>query len=104
MPFCGSQSGRELLLTVQEDPFVLGILPLDNVSRVTWDVFSLVFSRLLRHGDSGLEPDLAESWETSADTTEWTVHLRQDARFHDGSRVTAQDVSYSITASRRFKL
>ena len=96
LPFCGSQSGRELPLTVQEDPFVLGILPLDNVSRVTWDVFSLVFSRLLRHGDSGLEPDLAESWETSADATEWTVRLRQDARFHDGSRVTVQDVSYSI--------
>ena len=40
--------------------------------------------------------DLAESWEISEDGTTYTFHLHPDAKFHDGSPVTAQDVKWSI--------
>ena len=42
-----------------------------------------------------LTPDLAESWDVSADGTIYTFHLRENARFHDGKSVTASDVIYS---------
>ena len=42
-----------------------------------------------------LTPDLAESWDVSADGTVYTFHLRQNAKFHDGKPVTANDVVYS---------
>ncbi|MDD2921943.1 MAG: ABC transporter substrate-binding protein, partial [Anaerolineales bacterium] len=42
-----------------------------------------------------LTPDLAETWEVSADGTVYTFHLRENARFHDGNFVTAKDVIYS---------
>lgn len=42
-----------------------------------------------------LTPDLAERWEVSADGTVYTFTLRQNAKFHDGRPVTAQDVVYS---------
>lgn len=42
-----------------------------------------------------LTPDLAESWDVSPDGTVYTFHLRQNAKFHDGRAVTAQDVVYS---------
>ncbi len=42
-----------------------------------------------------LTPDLAESWDVSADGTVYTFHLRTNAKFHDGRPVTAQDVIYS---------
>ncbi len=42
-----------------------------------------------------LTPDLAESWDVSADGTVYTFHLRQNATFHDGRPVVAQDVVYS---------
>jgi oligopeptide transport system substrate-binding protein len=42
-----------------------------------------------------LTPDLAENWEVSADGTVYTFKLRQNAKFHDGRPVTAQDVVYS---------
>jgi oligopeptide transport system substrate-binding protein len=42
-----------------------------------------------------LTPDLAETWDVSSDGTVYTFHLRQNAKFHDGRTVTAQDVLYS---------
>ena len=43
-----------------------------------------------------LTPDLAESWDVSADGKIYTFHLRQNAKFHNGKPVTAQDVLYSL--------
>jgi len=42
-----------------------------------------------------LVPDLAGSWDISADGSLYTFHLRTNARFHDGRPVVAQDVVYS---------
>lgn len=41
-------------------------------------------------------PLLAESWEASDDATTYTFTLNEDATFHDGSPVTADDVVYSV--------
>jgi peptide/nickel transport system substrate-binding protein len=40
-------------------------------------------------------PVLAQSWESNADATEWTFHLREGVKFHDGSDFDAADVVYS---------
>jgi peptide/nickel transport system substrate-binding protein len=37
-----------------------------------------------------------ESWEHSEDYTEWTFHLRQDVKWHDGEPVTARDVKFTL--------
>jgi peptide/nickel transport system substrate-binding protein len=41
---------------------------------------------------------LAESYESNGDLTEWTFHLRQGVKFHDGSTFDANDVvlSYAV--------
>ena len=43
-----------------------------------------------------LRPELAESWQTAADGMSVTFRLRKDARFHDGTPVTAKDVKWSF--------
>jgi peptide/nickel transport system substrate-binding protein len=43
-----------------------------------------------------VEPMLAESWEHNADMSEWTFHLRKDAKFHSGKPVNAQAVKYTF--------
>lgn len=51
---------------------------------------------LLNYGvDGKLSNELAESYEISPDAKEVTFHLR-DAKFHDGSPVTANDVKASL--------
>ena len=43
-----------------------------------------------------LRPYLAESWELSPDSRIYTFRLRANARFCDGSPITAEDVKFSI--------
>ncbi|HET9974349.1 MAG TPA: ABC transporter substrate-binding protein [Streptosporangiaceae bacterium] len=63
-----------------------------------------LYSRLLQPNATGtaLLPDLATSWDISANGLSYTFHLRPDAQFTDGSPVTASDVVYSIERSRKF--
>jgi peptide/nickel transport system substrate-binding protein len=59
-------------------------------------VASLMFNGLTRL-DNRLQPqpDLAERWDVSQDGTLLTFFLRENARWHDGTPVTAADVVYS---------
>ncbi len=41
-------------------------------------------------------PWLAESWEANDKATEWTFHIKQGVKFHDGSPLTAEDVVYTF--------
>jgi ABC-type oligopeptide transport system substrate-binding subunit len=43
-----------------------------------------------------LVPGVAESWELSDDGLTWTFHLRKDAKWSDGSPVTAHDFEYGL--------
>jgi len=55
-----------------------------------------VFSGLVSFDPSlNLTPDLAERWDVRPDGTVYTFYLRQNAKFHDGRPVRAQDVVYS---------
>ncbi len=45
-------------------------------------------------------PELAESWEASADAAVWTFDLRKGVTFHNGKSLTADDVIASINYHR----
>lgn len=58
---------------------------------------ALIFSGLVREDPTGQpKPDLAESWQVSADGKQYTFFLRPNARWHDGQPVTADDVIYTV--------
>lgn len=68
------------------------------------ETFGQLYSRLLRRDfETGeLAPGLAETWEKSADGLTYTLHLR-DAKFSDGSPITAADVAFSLERVRTDK-
>ena len=43
-------------------------------------------------------PCLASRWEISQDGKEYTFHLREDVKFHNGEKLTARDVKFTIEA------
>jgi peptide/nickel transport system substrate-binding protein len=47
-----------------------------------------------------IEPRLAEKWDISEDGKEYTFYLRKEVYFHDGSKMTAEDVKYSYDILR----
>jgi len=70
---------------------------LDSNNAADRDVNSLIFSGLIRFDSHGLpQPDLAESWGTSADGTLYNFSLRPNAVWHDGTPVTSDDVIFTI--------
>jgi ABC-type transport system substrate-binding protein len=66
----------------------------DETDAETLRACSQIFDSLLSYAPGGtmIQPGLAEKWTVNADLTEWTFNLRQDAKFSDGTPVTANDV------------
>jgi len=60
-------------------------------------VSSKIFDGLIRYGENfAIEPELAQSWETSEDGKALTLHLRPGVRWHDGETFTSADVKYTF--------
>ena len=56
-----------------------------------------MYDQLIDIDEQGLlVPDLAASWDVSTDGTAYTFHLQPNAKFSDGSPLTADDAQYSI--------
>ncbi|MDA1169264.1 MAG: peptide ABC transporter substrate-binding protein [bacterium] len=61
------------------------------------DLTKVVYSSLFRLGtDLSLQNDLATSVETSSDGKTYTIQMREDATWHDGRKVTPDDVVFTI--------
>jgi peptide/nickel transport system substrate-binding protein len=93
-------------------PVVLKIANTANIT--TWDpvasfsteseYIANVYEQLLRINPPGSKdkftPLLATSWEASADGTQWTFHLRQGVKFHDGTDMDSAAVKKSVEAEK----
>jgi oligopeptide transport system substrate-binding protein len=66
------------------DPARVSDLPSVNVAHE-------LYAGLTRFSGTGVEPDLAESWEPSEGGLVWTFHLREGIRWSDGRPITAED-------------
>jgi peptide/nickel transport system substrate-binding protein len=74
--------------------FVNPLLALSDSDR---DLTALTYAGLMgEDGTGALVPVLAESYTTSSDGKTYTFTIRKDAKFSDGSPVTADDVVFTI--------
>ncbi|GHG92007.1 ABC transporter substrate-binding protein [Pseudodonghicola xiamenensis] len=103
-----AQSRAESLRVLSEgaansyDAFSVGVTR--QSIQVTWNIYDRLVTFGYRDAGDGvgyydyfdIEPQLAESFEIADDQKSITFRLREGARFHDGSPVTAEDVKWSL--------
>ena len=75
--------------------------PIATAQNVDFWAFMNVYDVLVRVDKTGtkLEPGLAEKWEVSDDGLTYTFTMR-DAKFSDGTPITADDALYTLTRLR----
>lgn len=72
----------------------------DNSSIWVWDnVVQTLYTN--GTGDQGPQPQLATSYDVSADKLSWTFHLRPGVKFQNGQPLTSADVKFSLDRARR---
>jgi peptide/nickel transport system substrate-binding protein len=78
--------------------------PMRSAAAGNIETYGQLYARLLqRNPDTGaLEPGLAESWDISPDGLTYSFRLRE-AKFSDGSPITAADVAFSLERIRTDK-
>jgi peptide/nickel transport system substrate-binding protein len=76
---------------------VKSVNPLFPENSATEDISSLVYSGLTKlNGEREVVADLSDKWDISADKKTYTFHIRDNAKWHDGVKLTAQDVAFTI--------
>ncbi|WP_258045480.1 ABC transporter substrate-binding protein [Mesorhizobium sp. NBSH29] len=75
--------------------------PIMTAQNIDLWVYANLYDVLIRVDKTGtkLEPGLAESWTVSEDGLTYVLKLR-DAKFSDGSPLTAEDAAYSLLRTR----
>ena len=90
----------ELVTCVNADVGILNPVTDENNFEML-SIFGLVYEPLIKYNNGEFEPGLAESWEVSADKTEYTFHLRKNISFTDGSSFNAEAVKKNIEGTSK---
>jgi len=90
------KQGGSMIVTYKDDISTLD--PAIGYDWQNWSMIKALFNGLMDYeaGTYNLEPDLAKSFTISSDGKVYTFKLREDVKFHNGRKLTAEDIKYSI--------
>ena len=94
-------SGSDQVLNLFTNSVVVGLNPLINTTGPDNEANNMIFDPLVRmrcaEGNTyELVPAAAESWDVSEDGLTYTFHMNKDAKWSDGTKVTANDFEFSF--------
>lgn len=61
----------------------------------SYEILRMIGEGLVRQVRGEIQPGVAERWDISPDGLEYTFYLREDAKWSDGTPLTARDFEYS---------
>ena len=72
--------------------------PFKGIVAEAYEMWGLMYDQLIGYSQDDFSPvpQLAESWEESADKTTWTYTIRSGVSWSDGVPLTAKDVEYTF--------
>ncbi len=90
------ESGGTFTVGVTDD--VDSMNPFTGVAANSYEMYQLIYPSLTSSSQQDFSPvpDLAESWEESADGKTWTYQIRSGLSWSDGEPLTAHDAAYTF--------
>lgn len=74
-----------------------------TTSQIEKDLRELIFSSLFTVDNEGvLQPDLVDSWSESKDKKTYEISLKKNVYWHDGEKMTVDDVFYTINLLKEY--
>ncbi len=92
----GTSTGGSKSVTIATDTDIMSLnssTATDGTSFVALTMCQAGLTQL--DGSNVVQPDVAESWDVSEDGLEYTFHIREDAKWSDGTALTANDFVYA---------
>ena len=84
------KDGGTLIIALPKDPVTLD--PSFAMDAYSLQIIDQIFDTLVTYDEkANLSPNLALSWSNPSPTT-WEFKIRNDVKFHNGRKMTAQDV------------
>jgi peptide/nickel transport system substrate-binding protein len=78
--------------------------PDSQVDDALFIIASQIFNKLINLDvNYKIIPELASSWEVSANASIFTFHLAHNVTWHDGYPFTSKDVKYTLEAIKKYK-
>jgi peptide/nickel transport system substrate-binding protein len=100
IPVSSALADNVLEIARQQDSSTLDpIMTIQNADIWVMNNMNSLLVRVSRDGTT-IEPDLAESWNISPDGKVYTLNLRPNLKFGDGSPLKASDAKYSLLRLR----
>jgi peptide/nickel transport system substrate-binding protein len=96
MSLASIAGAEEDILVVAKDQAVVGFDPHLVPAASSIQVYQHIYNGLVdTDGEGNIISELAESWEM-IDNTTYQFNLRKNVKFHNGRKMTAEDVKYSF--------
>lgn len=91
-----SPTKSELVVAIPTDPD--NFHPHQSVAAATAEIAFNIYEGLVKAApDGSIIPALAREWEISADDLRYTFTLREEVKFHNGRKLTPEDVVYCLS-------
>jgi len=101
----GDRSGRDLVVGVPVEPHhfttMWSTMSGDRDHIVLYNIYDTLLNF---DADGNLQPWLVEEWEVSDDGLRIYMRLRDDVYFHNGTRLTASDVAWTLNYAVEYPL
>lgn len=97
----GGGGSAEQVLNLSTNSVVVGLNPLVNTTQPDNTAHNMIYDPLVRDRSAEdnadeIVPAAAESWDVSEDGMTYTFHMNPDAKWSDGSKVTANDFEFTF--------
>ena len=91
----GSHKGGTLTISCNTE-VTTGLFTHDLSSWQALEMLQPVYETLFRNVDGEIQPYLATGYDSDPDAKTYTIHLRDDVYFHDGSKLNAEVVKWNL--------